>query len=113
MYADTDELVALCRVVAELGGYYAPHHRSYGAGALAAYAEMIMIARRSGCALHLTHATLNFDVNAGRAGELLTMIDDGRGRRARHHPRHLPVPGRVDVPGGSAAALGDRRGART
>ena len=75
MYADTDELVALCAVVAEHGGFYAPHHRSYGAGALAAYAEMIMIARRSGCALHLTHATLNFGVNEGRAGELLTMID--------------------------------------
>jgi N-acyl-D-amino-acid deacylase len=75
MYADTDELVALCRVVAELGGYYAPHHRSYGRGALAAYAEMIMIAQRSGCAVHLTHATLNFGVNAGRAEELLTMID--------------------------------------
>ena len=50
MYADTDELVALCRVVADAGGYYAPHHRSYGRGALAAYAEMIMVARRSGCA---------------------------------------------------------------
>ena len=75
MYADTDELVALCGVVAEHGGFYAPHHRSYGAGALAAYEEMIMIARRSGCALHLTHATLNFGVNAGRAGDLLTLID--------------------------------------
>ncbi|HEU4547397.1 MAG TPA: D-aminoacylase [Microlunatus sp.] len=75
MYADTDELVALCDVVAQHGGFYAPHHRSYGAGALAAYDEMIMIARRSGCALHLSHATLNFGVNAGRAGDLLTMID--------------------------------------
>ena len=76
MYADTDELVALCRVVAEHGGYYAPHHRSYGRGALDGYAEMIMIARRSGCPLHLTHATLNFAENAGRAPVLLTMIDD-------------------------------------
>jgi N-acyl-D-amino-acid deacylase len=75
MYADTDELVALCAVVAEHGGFYAPHHRSYGAGALAGYAEMIMVARRSGCAVHLTHATLNFGVNAGRSGELLAMID--------------------------------------
>ncbi|HEY5980790.1 MAG TPA: D-aminoacylase [Microlunatus sp.] len=75
MYADTEELLALCGVLADLGGYYAPHHRSYGRGALEAYAEMIMIARRAGCALHLTHATLNFEVNAGRSGELLTMID--------------------------------------
>ncbi len=75
MYADTDELVALCRVVADAGGYYAPHHRSYGRGALAAYSEMIMVARRSGCALHLTHATMNFAENAGRAAELLELVD--------------------------------------
>ncbi len=75
MYADTDELIGLCRVVGELGGYYAPHHRSYGTGALDAYAEMITVARAAACALHLTHATLNFPVNRGRAGELLSMID--------------------------------------
>jgi N-acyl-D-amino-acid deacylase len=74
MYADTEELVALCAVVAEHGGYYSPHHRSYGAGALAAYAEMIEVGRRSGCPLHLAHATMNFPVNAGRAGELLDLL---------------------------------------
>ena len=77
MYADDDELVALCRVVAEFGGFYAPHHRSYGRGALAAYAEMIEVARRASCGLHLTHATLNFAENSGRAPELLAMIDQG------------------------------------
>lgn len=76
MFADTDELVALCRVVAEHGGFYAPHQRSYGKGALDAYAEMIEVSRRSGCALHLTHATMNFGVNAGRAAELVALIDD-------------------------------------
>ncbi len=75
MYAGDDELIALCRVVAEAGGYYAPHHRSYGHGALAAYGEMIEVARASRCPLHLTHATLNFAENRGRAAELLTMID--------------------------------------
>ncbi len=76
MYADTSELAALCRVVGELGGFYSPHHRSYGAGALDAYAEMIEVSGRSGCPLHLAHATMNFDVNAGRATELLSMLDD-------------------------------------
>ncbi|MBF6066204.1 D-aminoacylase [Nocardia terpenica] len=75
MYADTGELAALCEVVAQYGGFYAPHHRSYGAGALAAYAEMIELARTTGCAVHLTHATLNFGENRGRAPELLAMID--------------------------------------
>ncbi|WP_431835628.1 N-acyl-D-amino-acid deacylase family protein [Cellulomonas sp. Y8] len=75
MFADADELVALCEVVAAHGGYYAPHQRSYGAGALAAYAEVVEVARRAGCALHLTHATMNFPENRGRAGELLALVD--------------------------------------
>lgn len=77
MYADTEELIALCAVVARYGGYFGPHQRSYGAGALEGYAEMIDIARGSGCALHLAHATMNFEVNAGRADELLKLVDEG------------------------------------
>ncbi|MFH8338677.1 amidohydrolase family protein [Streptomyces sp. AM6-12] len=75
MYADDAELTELCRVVASYGGYYCPHHRSYGAGALEAYAEMIALTREAGCPLHLAHATLNFGVNEGRAGELLALLD--------------------------------------
>ncbi|WP_426300939.1 N-acyl-D-amino-acid deacylase family protein [Arthrobacter sp. R-11] len=76
MYATTEELGALCSVVGELDGFYAPHHRSYGKGALAAYAEMIGLSRATGCALHLSHATMNFAENKGRAGELLALIDE-------------------------------------
>lgn len=75
MYADTSELRALCEVVADFGGFYAPHTRSYGAGALEAYQEMLDLARDTGCALHLTHATMNFGVNRGRAGEFLGRVD--------------------------------------
>ena len=75
MFADDDELVALCRVVAEAGCYYSPHTRSYGAGALEAYAEMVRVAKESGCALHLTHATMNFAPNEGRAGDFLALVD--------------------------------------
>lgn len=76
MYAKDAELTELCRVVASYGGYYCPHHRSYGAGALQAYAEMVALTREAGCALHLAHATLNFGENEGRAPELLTLLDD-------------------------------------
>ncbi|GAA2803496.1 D-aminoacylase [Saccharopolyspora taberi] len=75
MYASTDELRELCEVVAAKGGFYSPHHRSYGAGALDAYAEMIEVCRSAGCALHLAHATMNFEVNRGRAAELLSILD--------------------------------------
>lgn len=76
MYAKDAELTELCRVVARYGGYYCPHHRSYGAGALEAYAEMVALTREAGCALHLAHATMNFDVNKGRAPELLALLDE-------------------------------------
>ncbi|NYH80348.1 N-acyl-D-amino-acid deacylase [Actinopolyspora biskrensis] len=76
MFADRDELTALCAVTGERGGFFCPHHRSYGAGALDAYAEMIEVGAAAGCPLHLAHATMNFDVNEGRAGELLTLLDD-------------------------------------
>lgn len=77
MYAKTDELIELCKVVAGYGGYFSPHQRSYGAGAMEGYAEMIEIGRAAGCALHLAHATLNYRVNEGRAAELLKLIDEG------------------------------------
>ncbi|HVV12408.1 D-aminoacylase [Amycolatopsis sp.] len=76
MYADDEELIALCEVVGARGGYYSPHHRSYGAGALEAFAEMVDVCRRARCPLHLAHATLNFPVNEGRAPELLTLLDE-------------------------------------
>ncbi|MFD7116065.1 amidohydrolase family protein [Streptomyces sp. NPDC059892] len=76
MYANDSELAELCRVVARYDGYYCPHHRSYGAGALQAYEEMVTLTRDAGCALHLAHATMNFGVNKGRAPELLTLLDE-------------------------------------
>ncbi|MFD7277615.1 amidohydrolase family protein [Streptomyces sp. NPDC059862] len=76
MYAADTELTELCRVVAAYGGYYCPHHRSYGAGALEAYEEMVALTREAGCPLHLAHATMNFGVNKGRAPELLSLLDE-------------------------------------
>ncbi|BAC70993.1 N-acyl-D-amino acid deacylase [Streptomyces avermitilis] len=75
MYAEDAELTELCRVVAEYGGYYCPHHRSYGAGALQAYEEMVALTREARCPLHLAHATMNFGVNKGRAPDLLALLD--------------------------------------
>ncbi|GAA2735541.1 D-aminoacylase [Streptomyces nogalater] len=75
MYARDAELTELCRVVGSYGGYYCPHHRSYGAGALEAYAEMVALAREADCPLHLAHATMNFGVNKGRAPQLLALLD--------------------------------------
>lgn len=78
MYADDQELTALCEVVAAYGGYYQPHHRNYGTRALEEYAACIEISRRSGAPVQLTHALLPFEINEGRAPELLAMVDEAR-----------------------------------
>src|SRR5205807_1730585 len=78
MYADDDELVALCEPMRNHGGFYCPHHRNYGLHALEAYQDSIEIARRAGVPLHLAHAHLGYEVNRGRAHELLAMIDRAR-----------------------------------
>ncbi|MGW0903929.1 N-acyl-D-amino-acid deacylase family protein [Streptomyces sp. NPDC002853] len=75
MYADDSELTELCKVVAQYKGYYCPHHRSYGAGALQAYEEMVNLTRTANCPLHLAHATMNFGVNKGKAPDLLALLD--------------------------------------
>ncbi|MFE3016315.1 amidohydrolase family protein [Streptomyces sp. NPDC059256] len=75
MYAPDAELTELCRVLTQYDAYYCPHHRSYGAGALRAYEEMVTLTRDAGCALHLAHATMNFGVNKGKAADLLALLD--------------------------------------
>ncbi|OAA64109.1 D-aminoacylase [Akanthomyces lecanii RCEF 1005] len=78
MYASTSELAILCKAMADEypGTYYAPHHRSYGFKALESYDEMIGLGKNTGCPIHLTHATMNFSENKGRAPELLQMVDE-------------------------------------
>jgi N-acyl-D-aspartate/D-glutamate deacylase len=80
MYASTSELAVLCKVLADEypGAYYAPHHRSYGLNALGSYAEMLGLAEETGCPVHLTHASMNFSENKGRAPELIDLIDTAR-----------------------------------
>ncbi len=75
VYAGDDELVELCSEVAGRGGFFCPHHRSYGKGALEAYGEMFGVARRARVPLHLTHCLMNFPGNEGRAEELVAQIN--------------------------------------
>jgi N-acyl-D-amino-acid deacylase len=75
MFASTEELVALCEETAACGGFFSPHHRSYGKGALDSYREMIEIAKRAGIGVHFTHCVMNFQGNEGRGTELVAMIN--------------------------------------
>lgn len=55
LYATPDELIELCRVVAEAGGVFAVHIRNESDRILIALKEVVDIARASGVALHVSH----------------------------------------------------------
>ena len=76
MYSDTNELIELCKTVGEFGGFFAPHHRSYGAKIFDAIAECIQISKAANVPLHLTHCHLSAPIYHGRAAELLQLLDD-------------------------------------
>jgi N-acyl-D-amino-acid deacylase len=75
MYANDEELIQLCRTVAQHGGYYAPHHRNYGSKFLDAVEDCVQISIKSSAPLHLTHCHMSMSVNQGRAGELITKLN--------------------------------------
>jgi N-acyl-D-amino-acid deacylase len=83
-YAQTDELVALGRVLARTTD--APivvHMRSESDAILEATDEMIDVATRSGCKLHISHFKIAGRYNASKAGALLARIDAARKRGVR------------------------------
>jgi N-acyl-D-amino-acid deacylase len=75
MYASDLEIAKLCEVVGKFGGYYAPHHRNYGAGFLDAVDACIDISRISRCALHLTHCHMSHDKFHDKSDELFERFD--------------------------------------
>ena len=55
LFATTDEVVALARVVARRGGYYATHLRNEAEGLLDSLDEAIHIGRTAGVPVHISH----------------------------------------------------------
>ena len=57
--APTEELVALCQMVAEAGGVYAPHQRGYWSRLERGSEESFEIGRRSGVKVHISHLAVD------------------------------------------------------
>jgi len=79
-YADTRELVELCRIVARYGGIYASHIRGEGERLIAAVKEAIEIGRRSGVPVEISHHKAAGRANWGKVKRTLKLIDEARGR---------------------------------
>jgi predicted amidohydrolase YtcJ len=73
-YANTDELVALTKVVGQAGGIYASHIRNEEEGLLEAIDEAIAIGKRAVVSVHVSHLKANGRDNWGKAGTALGKI---------------------------------------
>ncbi len=77
-YAQTEELIALARVVAAHGGIYVSHIRDEGDHVLEAVAEAIRIGRESGAPVHISHFKSMQIPNWGRVRKAAVMIEEAR-----------------------------------
>lgn len=79
MFADRAELVALCRVAGEHGGFFVVHMRNEGDHVLDSVREVAEICREADCPLHISHLKVAGKRNWGTADRLLALIDSYRG----------------------------------
>ena len=78
IWADTDELIELCKIVAEYGGVYTTHVRyGMGDGAFDGFKEAVKIGERSGVAVNISHFFCA-PRTRGRPDRLLQIIDEAR-----------------------------------
>jgi N-acyl-D-amino-acid deacylase len=71
-YADTDELIGLCRAIAPFGGVYVTHMRRYDPdGVAGSMEEVFRIGREAGCAVHISHFNSQADL-------VLPLVDRAR-----------------------------------
>ena len=74
-YFDTEDIIALCSVLAEYDGAAAFHLRNEGDRFCEAIAEAVEVARRSGCRIILSHHKAVREPNWGKTALSLPMID--------------------------------------
>ena len=79
MFADTEEMVELCRVVARHGGIYATHIRSDGPAWEKSVREAIETSEKSGVPLQISHLESHYP-NWGQQDRILRLLEETRAR---------------------------------
>jgi len=78
--ATTDEIVALCEVVARYGGIYSTHIRNEGTGVFDSVREAIEIGERAKVPVDIIHLKIADQEYWGRMDEVIELISLARGR---------------------------------
>ncbi|MBI2827062.1 MAG: D-aminoacylase [Planctomycetia bacterium] len=82
-YADTDELVELCKVAAQYQGMYISHMRSEGNQLVEAVEELIKIAREAGLPAEIYHLKAAGKENWPKRGRVVELVEAARAAGTR------------------------------
>ena len=89
-FSSKEEMVELCKVVAEYDGYFAVHLRNEADTFVEAVQEAMDIAEAAGCRLNLSHHKVCGAENWGTVKTTLKMIKDARARGMKVHTDVYP-----------------------
>ncbi len=74
-YADTDEIIELCKIAAKYGGFYATHIRSEDRAVIEAVAEAIHISESAGLPLEIAHFKAVGKTNWWKLSKMIDLIE--------------------------------------
>lgn len=77
-FSRTDELIEICKVVAEFDGVLAIHIRNETSEVISAINEAIVIAKKSGVKLHISHFKIAGRNSAHKIEEVLILLDNAK-----------------------------------
>lgn len=77
-YAETDEIVTLTKEIAPFGGFYATHMRDEGTRILEAIEESLLIGKKAGVPVHISHHKISSASVFGLTRQTLARIDGAR-----------------------------------
>lgn len=77
-YSKTDELIALAKVAARHGGFYASHIRDEGTGLLTAIEEILTIGREAKLPVHISHMKCSGRRAWGKAADAIALVNAAR-----------------------------------
>jgi N-acyl-D-amino-acid deacylase len=90
--ANVDELVEVCKVVADHGGLYVTHIRNEGDTLIEALDEALTIGRRAQLPVHVSHFKASGKPNWGRMSQAIARIEEARRNGHRVTADQYPYP---------------------
>ena len=79
-YADTNELVELCKIVSKNGGIYVTHMRNYFEKIFEALEETISIGKKAEVSVMISHLKIGSKSHKGKAKKILEILEKARSK---------------------------------